>query len=97
MTAFLSLPTSAQGAACGLLGLLVVLAVRLVKKSQPVMTPLNALTTFLGCAILPSVPVLLSYPFVKAKPELGDHAVFLVLAALAIVWAVYEAIRQGLK
>ena len=47
---------SAQGAACGLLGLILLL-----------------------------------------KPDLGDHAMFLVLAALALLWAVYEAFRQGLK
>lgn len=87
----------AQSAACGLVGLLIVLFVRWRKKSTPLMTPVNALSTFLGFSIAPSIPVLLAYPFVKPKPDLGDHAVFLVLAGLALIWAVYEALRQGLK
>lgn len=88
---------SAQGAACGLLGLILVLVIRGLKKKSPLMTPLNALTVFLGFAILPSVPVLLMYPFVRPKPDLGDHAMFLVLAALALLWVVYETFRQALK
>lgn len=88
---------SAQGAACGLFGLVLVLVIRALRKTKPLMTPLNALTTFLGFALFPSVPVLLAYPFVEPKPNLGEHALFLVLAGLALIWAVYEALRQALK
>lgn len=88
---------AAQSAACGLIGLVLVVLIRWLKKIKPVITPLNALTTYLGFALAPSIPVLLSFPFVEPKPDLADHSVFLVLAALALVWAIYEALRQGLK
>lgn len=88
---------TAQAAACGLLGIVIVAVIRAATKKKPLITLHNALSVFLGFALIPSIPVLLTYPFIEPKPDLSEHALFICLAALALAWAVGESFRQGLK
>lgn len=93
----LSWTVAAQGAGCGLFGVLMVFLIRLKKKKPRAMTLQIALSVFLGCALVPSIPVLLLYPFVEPKPDLRDHSLYLCLAGFALAWGVYEAVRLGIK
>lgn len=84
-----------QCAACGLIGLAVVAIIRYRAKKRPLLTFPTAFTVFLTSITAPAVPVFLVYPFVKPKPDLSNHAVYLVAAAFGIVWVIYRTIRQA--
>ena len=88
---------AAQATACGLGGLVLVWVTRILKQKQFGLSLLTAVTVFLGFSVLPAVPPLLSYPFLEPKPDLADLSLYLAVAGLALLWAVYETFRQGLR
>jgi hypothetical protein len=78
-----------------LVGIVLVAAIRFASKKRPLLTFPNLLYVFLTCISAPSVPVFLIYPFVEPKPDLRNHAVFLLAAAFGIVWVIYRTSRQA--
>jgi hypothetical protein len=87
----------AQASTCGVIGIVLVLGLRLKRKTKPTMTLFTALGLFFSCAMVPSVFLFARYPFIKPRPSLEDNAILMIPAALAMAWAIGEGIRQALK
>lgn len=88
---------AAQSAASGIVGVSIVIAIRLWKKMRPIITLPQSFLVFTGFLLVPSIPVLCMFPFVEPKPDLREHAAYLVVAGFSLIWLVYETFRQGLK
>jgi len=94
---FLYWPVAVSGAACGLLAVLSIYIFRGVRRQSWTMSFSAALTVFLGTGVLPSALCFLFYPFVTPKPNLEEQLLFLPVAGLGLLWAVFAAIRQGMQ
>jgi hypothetical protein len=88
---------AAQAAASGLVGVVLVAGVRYFKKIRPVLTLPRCFAVFAGFMLAPSIPIFFIYPFVEPKPDLRDHAAYLLVAAIALGWLIYETFRLGVK
>ena len=88
---------AAQAAASGIAGIVLVGVVRFIKKIRPVLTLSRCFVVFTGFMLAPSIPVFFVFPFVEPKPDLRDHAAYLLVAAIALGWLIYETFRLGVK
>ena len=86
-----------QASTCGVIGIVVVLGLRLKRKTKPTMTLFTALGVFFSCAMAPSILLFAQYPFIRPRPSLEDNAILMIPAALAMAWAIGEGVRQALK
>jgi hypothetical protein len=94
---FLYWPPGVTGAACGLASVFTIYIFRGLRQKTWAMSYSTALTMFLGTAVFPSALCFLLYPFASPKPNLADHALFLPVAGLGLLWTVFAAIKQGMQ
>ncbi len=87
----------AQSAASGAAGLLIVIALRLIKKRKPLITLETSLEVVATCVSAPAVVIFAIYPFVEPKPDIEGIAAYFLLAALALGWAILMVLRHATK